>query len=291
MADAVNAAQEADIVIFIGGINYEIEGETKDRYNWTIDLPGKQVELINRIKGETGKPVVVVLIGGGAMRVNDFIDNVDALIMAGYPGMEGGNAIADILFGDYNPNGKLTMTFPVDDDQMPDFGSPGDEEFDFSNDIVRGVGYRYYDAMGLIPQYAFGYGLSYSTFELSNLKINGIAADQAQTIEVNALPVSVSVDIANTGDRQGAEVVQLYLGWDETCSVPMPIKQLKGFEKINLAPGKTATVGFELGWDELSFYDVNTGGYIVEQGQFKIMVGNSSDNLQMLARFQYGGEV
>lgn len=287
MSDALSLAKQSDLVVFVGGINFDIEGEGNDRYDWTIDLPGKQLELINSIKEETGKPVIVVLLGGGAMSVVSFVDNVDALVMAGYPGMEGGNAVADILFGDYNPNAKLTMTFPYDEDQMPDLGAPGDEEFDFSNDIIDGVGYRYYDKFEIKPQYAFGYGLSYTTFELSNLKINNTPAPSSITIDADSLPLKVSFDITNTGQKEGAEVVQLYMSWDDNCSVPMPKKQLKGFKKVNLLPNETKNVDLYLTEDELSFYDINTKTFIVESGQYEIMIGNSSDNLSLHGSFQY----
>ncbi len=279
MNEAVTAAKEADVVIFVGGLNHTIEGESTsagDRKDWTIELPGRQGELINRIKNETGKKIILILAGGGAIGISECIDNIDALLMAWYPGMEGGNALAEILLGEYNPGGKLCMTFPKDDCQMPDFGHPDDRLFDFSNDIITGVGYRYYDNHAEItPQYAFGYGLSYTTFEIKSLQI-----------DASSMPVKVRVEITNTGEIQGDEVVQLYLQ-DPQCSVPMPIKQLKAFKRVTLAPKASAMVEFELTEDKLSYYDVYSKSYRVEPGTFNVMVGNSSDNLLLTGSFIY----
>jgi beta-glucosidase len=278
MSDALKAASEADIVIFTGGIHYELEGEAQDREGWTIALPGKQVELMNKIKEETGKPIVVVLVGSCALQVSDFIDSADAIVMAGYPGMEGGNAVADVLFGDYNPSGKLTVTTPVNDGQMPYLGIPGESEFDFSNDISTGVGYRYYDKAGITPQFAFGYGLSYTTFDISDMKINGMAEFPFIVSEFS-LPVTVSVDVTNTGTLEGSEVIQLYISYDENSTVSVPVKQLKGFAKVNLAPGETQTVEIELGQDEFSHYEMSSSQFVIETGLFHVLMGNSSDNL------------
>ncbi len=279
MNDAVAVAKGADVVIFVGGLNRTIEGESTsagDRKDWTIELPGRQGELINRIKNEAGKKIILILVGGGAIGISECIDNIDALLMAWYPGMEGGNAIAGILLGEYNPGGKLCMTFPKDDSQMPDFGHPDDRLFDFSNDIITGVGYRYYDNYtGITPQYAFGYGLSYTTFEMKNLQI-----------DADSMPVKVRLEITNTGDVEGDEVVQLYLQ-DPQCSVPMPIKQLKAFARITLAPKASAMVEFELTEDKLSYYDAHSKSYRVENGIFNIMVGNSSDHLPLTGSFIY----
>ena len=286
MKDAIKAARLCDLILFVGGINYEIEGETRDRYQWTIDLPGSQAQLINRLKDETGKPVIIVLAGGGAMRVGGFIDKVDALIMAGYPGMEGGNAIADIIFGDYNPDGKLAMTIPECDADMPDLGSPGNVEFDFSRDITDGIGYRYYDRKNIQPQYAFGFGLSYTSFRISNLKLDDQTCSFPIEVKSGSMPVKVSVDVTNTGTRSGKEVIQLYLSHDPSCSVIMPVKQLKGFRKISLNPGETCTVHFKLTEAELAYYDISTKSFKGENGVYTVRVGNSSDFLPLIGSFR-----
>jgi beta-glucosidase len=287
MRSAIEAAKKCDLIIFAGGLNSGIEGEWRDRYGWTIELPGRQAELINRLKRETGKPVIVVLTGGGAMGVSRFADSADAVVMAGYPGMEGGNAVADILFGDYNPDAKLSVTFPECDDDLPDLGRPGDRVFDFTSDISEGVGYRYYDRKKISPRYAFGFGLSYTTFSFSNLTVGGISAEEGSTVGVIRFPVKIGVDVVNTGSVGGKEVVQLYLSHDGNRKVVMPVKQLKAFKKIFLAPGEKKTVVLELDEDDLSYYDVDTDGYAVEYGMYGIRAGNSSDNLPLGAILKY----
>ena len=270
---AREVAAAADYVIFVGGLDQSQEGENYppgpvDRTNDSVELPGVQQDLINAL-AEENPNVVVVLKSGGICSIPSAIDNARGFLYAFYPGMEGGNAIADVLYGDYNPSGKLPVTMPVDDAQMPAWNSS------FSDDY--NCGYRYYDELELTPQFAFGFGLSYTTFAYSNFTVNGPTLPVGQ-------PVQFSVDVTNTGDVMGEEVVQLYVENNAT-DVWMPKKELKGFEKVELQPGETATVNFELTANELFYYDEATAAYAVAAGDYVARVGGASDALELNAAF------
>ncbi len=263
-SDAINAANKSDVVIYVGGIDHTQEGETNDRVGGSIEIPGKQSDLINALS-QVNHNVIVVLIGSGGIGVSSFINNIQGALMAWYPGQEAGHAIADVLFGNVNPSGKLPLTMPVSDSQMPNL------TFDFSRDIIDGVGYSWYEKHDVAPQFAFGYGLSYTSFRIDNLVLSSQQPGAGE-------PVYVSVDVTDTGNRSGAETVQLYIK-DPTTGVPMPPKQLKGFQKVTLSPGKSKTVTFKISTDELSYYDTATNGYVVEPGLYTAMVGNASNNI------------
>lgn len=257
MERAVETARSADAVVLVLGLNERLEGEEMkveaegfdggDRTS--LDLPSGQRELMRTIVA-TGKPVVLVLINGSALSVNWAADNVPAILTAGYPGQEGGNAIADVLFGDYNPAGRLPVTYYKSVDQLPSF-----ENYD-----MQGRTYRYFSQE---PLYPFGYGLSYSKFSYSNLQL-------PQKIMMNE-PVQVSVDVTNTGDFDGDEVVQLYLK-DEVASTPRPVRQLEGFERVHLKKGETKTIQFTLEPRQLSMINKNNKR-VVEPGWFVVSVG------------------
>lgn len=266
---AKRIASDADVVVFVGGLNHSQEGEAHvsgDRKNNSIDLPGHQMELIEELS-EVNSNIVLVLIGGSAIGINKVIDKVDAVVMGWYPGQEGGKAIAQILYGDVNPSGKLAMTFPKTDSDLPSWND------DHSMDIIEGRGYRWYDHQKIKPEFAFGHGLSYTDFSYEDL-----------SIEVNGYQVNVSVTVKNTGDRFGSEVVQLYLS-DLAASVVMPEKQLKGFIKADLEPQEEKRITFQLTRDEMSFYDVVSQTFVVEPGQFEVMVGGASDSLPLKGQF------
>jgi beta-glucosidase len=195
-----------------------------------------------------------VLLNGSALAVKWARDHVPAIVEAWYPGQAGGTAIADVLFGDYNPAGRLPVTFYESADQLPGFD-------DYS---MKGRTYRYFQGE---PLYAFGYGLSYTTFAIDNLRLAKKRIKRDGSTRVLA-------DVANTGGREGTEVVQLYIR-DLVSSVTRPVKELKGFQRISLQPGETKTVAFDVTPESLAFYDVNMK-YAVEPGQFEIMIGNSS---------------
>ncbi len=257
---AVDAAKKADAAVVAVGI---IEGEGYDRAN--LDLPGDQELLIKSI-AETGTPTVVVLVNGSAVTMRNWIDKVPGILEVWYPGEEGGNAVADALFGDYNPGGKLPITFPQFVGQVPLY----------YNHKPTGRGDDYTDMSGK-PLFPFGFGLSYATFVYDNLQISpGRIAPSGK--------VRVSVDVRNTGDRAGDEVVQLYLH-DPIASVTRPVKELKGFRRISLAPHEKKTVTFELTKKELEFLDAKMK-YVVEPGAVEVMVGSSSDDIRAQSSFE-----
>ncbi len=267
---ALGIAAKADVVVFVGGLDASQEGESQDRSSGSSRLPGQQQALINRLAAVNSNMVVTV-VSGGVCSLGECIDNIDGLLYAFYPGQEGGSALADIVFGQVNPAGRMPVTMPKSDDQLPPFGD------DHRNHII-GVGYRWFDAQDLDPQFAFGFGLSYTTFDYSNIRLSATEglADQ---------DITFSVDVTNTGDRAGDEVVQLYLQ-DVEASVIMPDKQLKGFERIHLQPGETKTVEFPVSAQALSFWDVESKAFIVEAGDFVAMVGGSSDKLLLETVFR-----
>jgi beta-glucosidase len=265
---ARTVAAAADVVIYFGGLDTSQEGEGFDRAGSSVNLPGRQSDLINQLAG-VNENIIVVLESGGICGVHNFIDNIKGLIYAFYPGQEGGNALADVLFGDYNPGGKLPVTMPVADSQLPDWNQ------DFTDDY--GCGYRWYDEMNLQPEFSFGYGLSYTTFSYSNLHVSPASFPAGETVEVN-------VDVTNTGSRPGEEVVQVYLS-DDASSVYMPRKQLKGFKRISLSPAETQTVTFALTPEHMYYFDEATDRFRVEPGSFTVRVGGSSDNLPLSGSF------
>jgi beta-glucosidase len=249
--------RDVDVIIAFMGLTAHVEGEEGeatfsdaggDRVD--IGLPGVQQQFLERLC-ETGKPVVLVLMSGSALAVPWAQEHVPAILQAWYPGQQGGHAIADVLFGDYNPAGRLPVTFPVSVDQLPPF-----EEY-----AMRERTYRFAPDE---PLYRFGYGLSYTRFSYENLRITPgvIAAGDS---------VSVSVDVTNCGERDGDEVVQLYVS-DVEASVPVPRLHLEGFRRVRLEAGATTTVDFELDTRQLAAYD-DEGRPFVEAGEFAISVG------------------
>ncbi|MFK7904950.1 MAG: glycoside hydrolase family 3 C-terminal domain-containing protein [Chitinophagales bacterium] len=274
-AAAKQAAEDADVVIFVGGLDDTQEGEgygdrpEYDRKGGSIDLPGKQQKLINELAA-VNENVIVVLKSGGICGINESIDNMKGLIYAFYPGQEGGNAIAAALFGDYNPGGKMPVTMPKNDGQLPVWNDDFDDDF--------GCGYRWFDQFSTIPEFAFGFGLSYTEFVYSNLQLSSESIEAGQTLEV-------SVDITNSGEVAGDEVAQLYLT-DTESSIWMPKKQLKGFERITLEAGETKTVTFQVAAEDFYFWNETTKNYEIEAGDFTAKVGGSSDNLLLQVNFK-----
>jgi beta-glucosidase len=265
-AAAAMVASNVDVVIYCGGLDATQEGEGLDRVGSAIDLPGKQQDLINRL-ASVNQNLIVVLFSGGVCGVNRCIDNAKGLLYAFYPGQEGGTALADILFGDYTPGGKLPVTMPKTTEQLPAWND------DFNDDF--GCGYRWFDQSHVIPQFAFGYGLSYTTFAYSNLMVTPASATPGT-------PITVTVDVTNTGPFRGDEVAQLYL-LAPGSSVPMPVKQLKGFKRVPLEPAQTTRVSFILTADELYYFNDASNSFEVEPGVFTVRVGGSSDNLPLSA--------
>jgi beta-glucosidase len=271
LADALQKAQKADVVIYFGGLDQTQEGEGLDRANGSVKLPGKQIDFIKLLAGVNSK-VIVVLISGGICSVNDFVNDIEGLIYAFYPGQEGGNAIAQVLFGDYNPAGRLPVTMPKNDAQYSSLIT----DFDFTNDY--GCGYHYFDKLQIVPEFAFGYGLGYTTFSYSNLVVSPSSAPIGDIIEV-------SVDVTNTGARDGEEVVQLYIA-DQASPKQILAKELKGFKRIPLSIGETITVTFQISPNELYYFDEGTQSYKVAPGLYTVKVGPSSDSLPLQHTFE-----
>ncbi|HIH96901.1 MAG TPA: glycosyl hydrolase [Thermoplasmata archaeon] len=270
LTEASELAKKSDVAILVVGLSYKDEGEGKDRES--MDLLGNQVELIKKV-AVANKNCVVVLIGGSAITMDPWIDEVPAILMAWYPGQEGGNAIADVLFGDYNPGGKLPITFPKSENQLPDFDNNDKETI-----IPYYHGYRHFDKYGLEPLFPFGYGLSYTEFEYSNLELNQKKIGPDGTVRI-------SVDVKNVGDRKGDEVVQLYVGYVGS-RVDRPVKELKGFKRVGLQPGEAKTVTFELKPDELAYYNLDITGWEVEPIRYPVYVGASSRDMRLRDMFE-----
>lgn len=257
LALAVEAAKKSELVVLVLGLNQRLEGEEmpiqvegfKGGDRTHLNLPKTQSKLMEALKA-TGKPIVLVLINGSALSINYAAENMDAILTAGYPGQQGGNAIADVLFGDYNPAGRLPVTYYKSVEQLPAF-----ENYD-----MEGRTYRYFRQA---PLYPFGFGLSYTSFAYSNLAI----PTQAKMGD----NIKVSVKVTNTGDRDGGEVVQLYLT-DEKASTPRPIRQLEGFKRIFLKKGESQNVEFTLEPRGFSMIN-NKDKQIVEPGWFTVSVG------------------
>ena len=262
--EAIRIAKKSNVAILFVGNSEETEGEGKDRCN--LDLPGMQEELIEEISN-TETPVVVVLINGSAITMSKWIDTVQAVVEAWYPGEEGGNAIGEVLFGDYNPGGRLPITFPKTVGQLPLY----------YNHKPTGRGYDYVDLRGKQTLFPFGYGLSYTKFEYSNLKINPEKISSQEKL-------NISIDVKNVGRYKGDEVVQLYIS-DKVATVARPIKELKRFERITLEPGQKKRVNFTLLPQDLAFYDINMD-LVVERGIFEVMIGSSSEDIRLKGSFE-----
>lgn len=261
---AAATAARADAAIVVLGGNTLTAGENKSRTS--LDLPGYQLKLVKAIKA-TGKPVVVVLIGSQPMTINWIDQNVDGIIYAGYPGAQGGIAIADVLFGDYCPGGKLTLTFPKSVGQLPfNFPTKPSSETD-KGELAK--------IKGLL--YPFGFGLSYTTFTYSDLKIS----PDVQGLEGN---ITISLNVKNTGKVAGDEIVQLYIR-DELSTVTTYEKLLRGFDRVSLKAGETKQVTFTVVPDDLKLYNRQMQ-HVVEPGMFNVMIGASSDDIKLNGKFE-----
>jgi beta-glucosidase len=262
--EAVNAARNSDSVIVAVGESAEMSGEAASRSS--LDLPGRQLELVKAIQA-TGKPVVIVLMNGRPLTINWIAENSPAILEAWFAGSQAGNAIADVLFGDVNPSGKLPVTFPRAVGQIPIYynhmntGRPPDANNKYTSKFLD---------VPWTPLFPFGFGLSYTQFKITNLSFS------AERIPANG-QLTVTVDIDNIGKRAGEEVVQLYVR-DVAASMTRPVKELKGFQRVTLAPGQRTQVRFQLGQRELGFHNRQMK-FVVEPGEFKVMVGSNSEDV------------
>jgi beta-glucosidase len=260
---AVEAARRSEVAVVVLGDSRRTVGESASRTS--LDLPGRQLQLVQAVHA-VGKPVVVVLLNGRPLSINWVNKFVPSIIEGWFPGAHGGTAIAEVLFGDYNPSGKLTVTFPKTAGQIP-FNFPTKPNAQWEGEKSRVSGALYH----------FGHGLSYTTFGYSNLKISPL--EQTPNGEIR-----ISVDVQNTGAREGTEVVQLYTR-DVVSSVTTYEKNLRGFARVRLAPGETKTVTFTLGFADLALWDRNMR-FVVEPGTFRVMVGSSSEDIRLKGAFE-----
>lgn len=270
--EAIDVANQSDVVILSIGERHNMSGEAKSRSN--IHLPGVQEELIKELQ-KTGKPIVILINAGRPLVFNWTADNMPTIVYTWWLGTEAGNAIADVLFGDYNPSGKLPMTFPRDEGQIPIYynhfntGRPSIGE----DKVYKSA----YIDLPNSPQYSFGHGLSYTTFGYSNLKLSKTKLKSNETIEV-------SMTLTNTGKLAGEEVVQLYLR-DRFGSVVRPIIELKDFQKIKLEAGESKTLTFTINKEKLSFYNSDLK-WDAEPGDFDLMIGSSSSDIRLRSEFE-----
>ena len=273
--DACLKAKDADAVIFIGGLNKSSHQDCEDSDRFGLGLPYGQDAVIEAL-AKVNPRLAVVIVSGNAVAM-PWVDNVNAIVEAWYCGSQSGTALADIIFGDVNPSGKLPLTFPVrlEDNGAHALGAydPSSTEAHYSEGIF--VGYRWAQKKDIKPLFAFGHGLSYTTFSYSEAEIS------RTTMSENG-KVTVSVNVTNTGDREGKEIVQLYIGDDE-CSVERPVMELKAFRKVSIKPGETVRVSFPVNADMLKFY--GNDGWTLEKGSFTAYVGAASDDIRTSVKF------
>ena len=273
--DACLKAKDADAVIFIGGLNKASHQDCEDSDRFGLGLPYGQDAVIEAL-AKVNPRLAVVIVSGNAVAM-PWVDNVNAIVEAWYCGSQSGVALADIIFGDVNPSGKLPITFPVrlEDNGAHALGAydPTSTEAHYSEGIF--VGYRWAQKKDIKPLFAFGHGLSYTTFSYSEAEIS------RTTMSENG-NVTVSVNVTNTGEREGKEIVQLYIGDDE-CSVERPVMELKAFRKVSIKPGETVKVSFPVNADMLKFY--GNDGWTLEKGSFTAYVGAASDDIRTSVKF------
>jgi beta-glucosidase len=271
MGEAVRIAKESDIVLLFAGTTSQIESEGSDRN--VLELPEGQQELIAEVL-KANKNIVVVLNNGGPILINKWIKDVPAVLESWFYGQEGGNAIADILLGNYNPSGKLPMSWPVKWEDCSAYHTyKSMDSITYYDDGIY-VGYRHFEKNNIKPQFPFGYGLSYTTFGYNDINVN--KRDK----------IVVSFIIKNTGRVKGEEAAQLYIR-DIESEIDRPIKELKRFAKVSLNPGESKVIEFGLTKDDLSFYDVKTKSWLAEPGEFEVLVGSSSSDIRLQKKFIY----
>lgn len=265
--DAVEKAKTVDAVVYCGGFDRYLEGEGNDR---AFDMPAYQIQEIQKI-AEVNPKVIVVLNAGGGVGWEGWLDKVPAVLHAWYSGQESGRAVAEIIFGDVNPSGKLPATFEKKLEDNPSYPYYDKDDENLRTYYKEGifVGYRGFDKSKIEPQFCFGYGLSYTTFKVANLKVNP-----------NSKSVEVSCDVTNTGKREGAEVVQLYIGGPKD-GILRPIKELKGFARVNLMPGQTKRITISVDKSDLAVFNMKTHKWVVSPGQYNFWVGTSSRSLPL----------
>ncbi|MDE6680592.1 MAG: glycoside hydrolase family 3 C-terminal domain-containing protein, partial [Muribaculaceae bacterium] len=286
-AEAVKAAREADMVIFIGGLNKSDHQDAEDSDRYSMELPYGQDALISALR-EANPNMVVVNISGTGVAM-PWANKVPGIIQAWYLGNETGNALASVISGDTNPSGKLPYTYYASLDQVgahkmgeypghPSIDNLGNEVMDMPYNEGIFVGYRFTDKNKLRPTFPFGHGLSYTDFAYGDVFVPKVMKKDASAIEV-------TVPVTNTGDRKCKEIIQLYVR-DIKSSVERPVKELKGFSKVELEPGQTEQVTFNLGRDAFSYFDADRHEWVMEPGDFEILVGTSAGDIRSKATFR-----
>jgi len=266
-AKAMDIASQADVILFYGGISANLEGEEmsveldgfKGGDRTSLDLPKDQLSLLKALK-TTGKPIVMVVTSGSPISLNWENDNIPAILQVWYPGEEGGNAVADVLFGDYNPAGRLPLTYYRSVNDLPDF----------KNYYMQGRTYRYFNGNPLFP---FGYGLSYSTFVYSGLKMDKTSVSPKETIRV-------FFNVKNTGEFDGDEVVQLYVR-NLDSKEEQPLKSLRGFKRVHIVKNKETNVELSLKIEDLKYFSVQRNDFVVDPGRYEILIGSSSEDFRL----------
>jgi beta-glucosidase len=280
--EIITNPSEADVTLIFVGLLHEEGGDAENWDKNSFNLPSDQIDLINKTVKDNPN-TIVINTSGSPVSIVEWIDKVPAVLQAWYGGMEAGNAIAAIIFGDVNPSGKLPITFPKKLSDSPAHVSertyPGDEKVYYEEGIF--VGYRHFDTKNIEPVFPFGHGLSYTNFKYENLEIS---KDKVSGDEY----LNIILEITNSGNYIGAEVVQLYIQ-DVECSVERPVKELKGFEKVKLKPDEKRMIKFEIGKEDLSFFDEDDNCWKVEKGLFKILIGSSSRDIRLQGEIEYLG--
>jgi beta-glucosidase len=274
LQEATEAAAHADVAVVVVGRYSKIESESFDLK--TMDLPAGQDELIEAVE-KANPHTVVVLNTGDPVAMTQWIEKTPALLDMWYGGQEGGHALAAVLFGDANPSGKLPVTLPKQFEDSPAYGHyPGTNlKVDYAEGIY--VGYRYYDTKNVEPQFPFGFGLSYTTFEYSDLQVIGRTRFEGKKPVRDYL---VNFQVQNTGTRAGAEVAQLYIH-DDHAKFDRPAHELKRFQRVELQPGETRTVSFRIAVADLSYWSPETKAWVADPGTFEVQVGSSSRDIKL----------
>ncbi len=274
----LQAAKVADAVIYVGGLTHGDDREAIDRKD--MKLPSSQDEIISKLLS-VNQNTVILMVAGSAVEM-PWAEQAKSLIWGWYGGMEAGNAFADVLFGDVNPSGKMPITLPK---KLTDTAPIALNDYNATESLYSEgvfIGYRWFEQQNIKPTFAFGHGLSYTDFSYSNIKLSSDELSDDQKLTVMAT-------ITNTGKVAGAEVVQLYLH-DKEASVARPEKELKGFAKVFLKPNQSKQISITLSRRDLSFWDVNSNGWLAETGEFEILLGSASDNIKLSAQFEYQQE-
>ncbi len=275
---AVRAAKQADVAIVFAGLGHGPHCDTEGTDREDLRLPYGQDELIGQVRRANPK-TIVVLVSGSPVQMDPWLADVPAVLEAWYSGMEGGNAVARVLFGDVAPSGKLPCTFPK---RLEDSPAHACKAYPGTNGTVRYeegllIGYRYFDTRKIEPLFPFGHGLSYTRFEYSDFKVT-------QSAETGGPLASVEFALVNSGDRAGTEVAQVYIHQSQP-SLPRPYQELKGFRKIFLKPHERQTVSIPLDRSAFAFYDPGQRGWVAEKGEYEIFVGSSSRDIRLTGKF------